>query len=174
MKTALLSLVLILGLSSPCFAEYKPRCDFENEKVSKITRIVKFPQYGIQMEIPENLRAMLRNDGRVEILNNATYRVFQCPKKDRLGRGYMSYQIYKAEGQYMRTIPIGKEIYLVVRSVKLGSEEPLYYEMAIRVQTLVGLVDVSIVEDRGAYSKDEVNEAAKEYLELAKMISLLE
>ena len=174
MKTALLSLALILVLSSPCFAEYNPKCDFEDENVSEVTRIVKFPQYGIQMEIPENLRAMLRNDGRVEILNNATYRVFQCPKKDRLGRGYMSYHIYKAKGQYRKNISIGKGIYLVVRSVKLGSEEPLYYEMAIRVQTLVGLVDVSIVEDRGAYSKDEVNEAAKEYLELAKMISLLE
>ena len=173
MKTALLSLALILGLSTPCFAEYKPRCDFEDEEISKVTRIVKFPQYGIQMEIPKNLRAMLRNDGRVEILNNATYRVFQCPKKDRLGRGYMSYHIYKAKGQYMKTVPIGKGVYFVVRSVKLGSEEPLYYEMAIRIQTSRGLVDVSIVEDKGAYSKEEVIEAAKEYLELAKMISLI-
>lgn len=173
MKTALLSLALILGLSTPCFAEYKPRCDFEDEEISKVTRIVKFPQYGIQMEIPKNLRAMLRNDGRVEILNNATYRVFQCPKKDRLGRGYMSYHIYKAKGQYMKTVPIGKGVYFVVRSVKLGSEEPLYYEMAIRIQTSRGLVDVSIVEDKGAYSKEEAIEAAKEYLELAKMISLI-
>ena len=174
MKTALLSLTLILGLSNPTFAEYNPRCDFEDEEISKVTRIVKFPQYGIQMEIPENLRAMLRNNGRIEILNNATYRVFQCPKKNRVGRGYMSYHIYKAEGQYMKTVPIGKGLYFVVRSVKLGSEENRFFEMAIRVQTSVGLVDVSIVEDRGAYSKEEAIEAAKEYMELAKMISLLE
>ena len=49
---------LILGLSSPCFAEYNPKCDFEDENVSNVTRIVKFPQYGIQMEIPENLRTL--------------------------------------------------------------------------------------------------------------------
>jgi hypothetical protein len=184
MKTVLLSLLLILGLSGTSFflqsntvsfaKEYNPKCNFEDEEASEVTKIVKFPQYGIQMEIPENLRTMLREDGTIEILNNSTYRILQCPLKDREGRGYTSYQVYKAKGQYMKTVPIGKGLYFVVRSVKLGSEEPLYYEMAIRVQTSVGLVDVSIVEDRGAYSKDEVKEAAKEYLELAKMISLLE
>jgi hypothetical protein len=91
MKTALLSLLLILGLSTPSFAEYNPRCNFEDEEASEVTRIVKFPQYGIQMEIPENLRTMLRSDGVVQILNNATYRILQCPLKDRIGRGYSSY-----------------------------------------------------------------------------------
>ena len=176
MKTALLSLLLLVSLQSASLAEYEynPRCNYPLEEPSKTTKTVKFPQYGIQMEIPENLRTMLRTDGTVEILNNSTYRILQCPLKDREGRGYSSYQVYKAKGQYTKTVPLGKGVYFVVRSVKLGSEEPLYFEMAIRVQTSVGLVDVSIAEDRGAYSKEEAIEAAKEYLELAKMISLLE
>ena len=173
MKTALLSLAFILGLSSPCFAEYKPRCDFENEKVSKITRIVKFPQYGIQMEIPENLRAMLRNDGIVEILNNSTYRILQCPLKDRIGRGYTSYQIYKAEKQYMKTVPLGQGLFFVVRTYRMGLDETIYYDMAIRVQTSIGLVDVAIVEDN-SITKEDAKEMAIRYIELAKMISLME
>lgn len=174
MKTALLSLALILGLSSPCFAEYKPKCDFDDEEISKITRIVKFPQYGIQMEIPENLRAMLRNNGRIEILNNATYRVFQCPLKDRIGRGYTSYQIYKAEKQYMKTIPLAKKgMYFVIRGYQMGLDETVYFDMAIRMQTTVGLVDIAIVED-GSIIESDLKVKEEEYNNLAKMISLLE
>lgn len=174
MKSSLLSLLLILGLSGTGFAKkYNPRCNFKNEEVSEVTRTVKFPQYGIQMEIPENLRAMLRNDGTIEILNNSIYRILQCPLKDRIGKGYMSYQIYKAEKQYMRTIPLDRKgMYLVIRGSQIG--DTIYFEMAIRVQTSVGLVDVSIVEDRGGYVKSELKEVAEEYMELANMISLIE
>ena len=173
MKTALLSLLLILGLSSSSFAkEYNPRCDFEDEEVSATTKLVKFPQYGIQMEIPDNLRAMLRNDGVVQILNNSTYRILQCPLKDRIGRGYSSYHIYKAKGQYMRTIPLAKKgMYFVIRGVKV--DDTVYFEMAIRMQTSVGLVDISIMED-GSIIESDLKVKEEEYNELAKMISLLE
>lgn len=173
MKTALLSLALILGLATPVFAEYNPRCDFEDEEVSEVTRIVKFPQYGIQMEIPENLRTMLRSDGKVEILNNSTYRILQCPLKDRIGRGYTSYQIYKAEKQYMKTVPLGQGLFFVVRTYRMGLDETIYYDMAIRVQTSIGLVDVAIVEDN-SITKEDAKEMAIRHIELAKMISLME
>jgi hypothetical protein len=184
MKTALLSLALIFGLSTTTFllqsntvsfAKYNPKCNFEDEEPSNITKIVKFPQYGIQMEIPKNVRTMLRNDGTVEIIGNSTYRSFQCPEKDRIGKGYLGYKIYRGSKQYNKTVPLNKKgLYVVIKEYKDNGDDTVYYEMAIRVQTSVGLVDISMIEGRKGYRESELEEATKEYSELANTISLLE
>ncbi|ACA99470.1 MULTISPECIES: hypothetical protein [Cyanophyceae] len=42
------------------------------------TRIVKFEQFGIQLEIPRNFRTMLRNDGSISILRPGDFNLIRC------------------------------------------------------------------------------------------------
>jgi hypothetical protein len=176
MKTALLSLLLLVSLQSASLAEYEynPRCNYPLEEPSKTTKTVKFPQYGIQMEIPDNWRSMLRTDGVIQILDNSTYKILQCPMKDRAASGYSSYWIYKATKNYMKTIPLKRKgLYFVIRAYQQGLDETIYFDMAIRVQTSVGLVDVAMVED-GSIVESDLKQKEKEYIELANMINLIE
>ncbi|HEY9880054.1 MAG TPA: hypothetical protein V6D29_16485 [Leptolyngbyaceae cyanobacterium] len=59
---------------------------------TETTRILELPQFGLSLAIPENFRAILRNNGAVEIVNPGTYQVLHCVAEGgrALGRGYSS------------------------------------------------------------------------------------
>lgn len=59
---------------------------------TETTRSLELPQFGLNLTIPDNFRAILRNNGAVEIVNPGTYQVLQCVAQggQALGRGYAS------------------------------------------------------------------------------------
>ncbi len=59
---------------------------------AETTRALELPQFGVTLTIPSNFRAILRNNGAVEIVNPGTYQVLTCVAKggQALGRGYAS------------------------------------------------------------------------------------
>lgn len=59
---------------------------------AETTRELELPQFGMTLTIPSNFRAILRNNGAVEIVNPGTYQVLTCVAQggQALGRGYAS------------------------------------------------------------------------------------
>ncbi|MDB9316042.1 hypothetical protein PN462_23225 [Spirulina sp. CS-785/01] len=62
---------------------------YEDVEPAATTRIVEVPQFGIQVEIPNNYRTMLFQNGEVGILHPATFAYIQCVVRgDAYGRGF--------------------------------------------------------------------------------------
>ncbi|UBF29759.1 hypothetical protein K9N68_36630 (plasmid) [Kovacikia minuta CCNUW1] len=87
-------LVNTLGLlSSPTAIAQPGYCpDPGPIPAAETTRELKLPQFGVTLTIPSNFRAILRNNGAVEIVNPGTYQVLTCVAQggQALGRGYAS------------------------------------------------------------------------------------
>jgi len=58
-------------------------------------RQLRLDDFGVSIMIPENYRAILRNDGSVEVVDQGTYNLIRCEAigGDPLGRGYSSLMI---------------------------------------------------------------------------------
>ncbi|MBD2233774.1 hypothetical protein [Phormidium tenue] len=87
-------LVNIFGLlpSSPATAQSGYCADPGPISAAETTRELELPQFGVTLTIPSNFRAILRNNGAVEIVNPGTYQVLTCVAQggQALGRGYAS------------------------------------------------------------------------------------
>ncbi|MBD1875004.1 hypothetical protein H6F75_16065 [Nodosilinea sp. FACHB-131] len=87
-------LINVFGLlpSSPAVAQSDYCPDPGPIPAAETTRELELPQFGMTLTIPSNFRAILRNDGEVEIVNPGTYQVLTCVAQGgrALGRGYTS------------------------------------------------------------------------------------
>ncbi|WOD36960.1 hypothetical protein [Nodosilinea sp. E11] len=87
-------LVNIFGLlpNSPAIAQSSYCPDPGPIPAAETTRELELPQFGVALTIPSNFRAILRNDGTVEVVNPGTYQVLTCVAQggQALGRGYAS------------------------------------------------------------------------------------
>lgn len=73
-----LLLIPTLFLFSLTSSTYSAIAERPEETAPQETRIIDLEQFGIRMKIPQNHRAMLRDDGSVQIIDEATYAVFRC------------------------------------------------------------------------------------------------
>ncbi|HEY9886996.1 MAG TPA: hypothetical protein V6D02_01255 [Candidatus Obscuribacterales bacterium] len=87
-------LVNVFGLlpSSPAIAQSGYCADPGSVSADETSRELELPQFGVTLTIPSNFRAILRNNGAVEIVNPGTYQVLTCVAQggQALGRGYAS------------------------------------------------------------------------------------
>lgn len=90
--TAVLVNVFDLLSSSPAIAQSGYCPDPGPIPAAETTREFELPQFGMTLTIPSNFRAILRNNGAVEIVNPGTYQVLTCVAQggQALGRGYTS------------------------------------------------------------------------------------
>ena len=88
------ALVNTVGLlvNPPAIAQSRYCNDPGSIPAAETTRELELPQFGITLTIPSNFRAILRNNGAVEIVNPGTYEVLTCVARGgrALGRGYTS------------------------------------------------------------------------------------
>lgn len=88
------ALVNTVGLlpNRPAIAQSRYCNDPGPIPASEKTRELKLTQFGVTLMIPSNFRAILRNNGAVEIVNPGTYKVLTCVARggQALGRGYAS------------------------------------------------------------------------------------
>ena len=107
---ALLTVVLTGGAISlingvvPATAQTELSCentpiDVDSVPAAETTRKLKLEKFGIELTIPSNYRAMLLNNGDVQIVDPGTYKMIHCRAKGAkvLGRGYYSTVIRKVE-----------------------------------------------------------------------------
>ncbi|WP_157096809.1 hypothetical protein [Picosynechococcus sp. PCC 8807] len=91
MKTRALFLLLLPTtlssiLISSVKAQFYSRCNYEiTERRSSSFREVVLERFGIKVDIPENYRTMLRQDGSVEILHPDVFKVVQCVARGGIG-----------------------------------------------------------------------------------------
>jgi hypothetical protein len=89
-----ISSALSLSASSSPIAQAAPRCveDSIYEPASDTTRTVKIPEFGIEVDIPENYRTLKRQSGAIEILHPDDYQFITCIVSggEGLGHGYYS------------------------------------------------------------------------------------
>ncbi|MBD2115039.1 hypothetical protein [Leptolyngbya subtilissima] len=87
-------LVNIFGLlpTSPAIAQAGYCADPGPIPAAETNRELELPKFGMTLTIPSNFRAILRNNGEVEIVNPGTYQVLTCVAQGgrALGRGYAS------------------------------------------------------------------------------------
>lgn len=73
---------IALSLFSPSPGFSKPTCQHRdmltNDTPASTTRTVKLEQFGLQINIPENFRTLLYNNGNVDILSPGDFQIMQC------------------------------------------------------------------------------------------------
>lgn len=75
----------------PAIAQPEEYCDDPGSiPAAETTKNVELEQFGIELTIPSNYRAMLLNNGNVKIVDPGTYELLSCIAKGgkALGRGY--------------------------------------------------------------------------------------
>ncbi len=92
----------LIGLSLSQTAQAQPEgfCDDPGViPAADTTRDLELEQFGLDLTIPENYRAILRNDGSVEIVDPGTYELIVCIAQggDALGRGYAATTVDQLE-----------------------------------------------------------------------------
>jgi hypothetical protein len=96
-ESLILSTLLLInslgGINNPSKQAQAQFCrDPRSIPADETTRNLELPQFGMTLAIPSNFRAILRNNGTVEVVNPGTYEVLTCVAKggQALGRGYAS------------------------------------------------------------------------------------
>jgi hypothetical protein len=96
-ESLILSTLLLInslgGIANPFKQAQTQICrDPGSIPADEATRSLELPQFGVTLAIPSNFRAVLRNNGTVEIVNPGTYEVLTCVAQggQALGRGYFS------------------------------------------------------------------------------------
>jgi len=102
--TLLLSLVA-LGSISPMAAQPALACsaDYDVVPASQNSRLYRNESLGFSVNIPENYRTIARNDGRVEIVDPATFEFVQCVTRSYPRYGVITWSYAKA---YIGSWPI--------------------------------------------------------------------
>ena len=98
----MLSLFFALSLPATSVAQAQapaPCRDTDTVAPTAERRSLRLAQFGITVEIPDNYRAILRNDGSVQVVDPGTYNLIRCEilGGDPLGRGYSELVIRSAE-----------------------------------------------------------------------------
>jgi hypothetical protein len=62
----------------PVIAQQELCRDIGQVAPSETLRTLELPQFGINIDIPENYRALARNDGSVQILDPGTFELISC------------------------------------------------------------------------------------------------
>jgi len=117
--------------SLPAIAQSRYCNDPGPISAAETTRALELPQFGVTLTIPSNFRAILRNNGVVEIVNPGTYQVLTCVAAggQALVRGYA---------------------YIIVRSIK--NPEQLDLQKFVGQNTrLQGLVSPYSLGDQQGY-----------------------
>ncbi len=67
-------------------------CGFAYVDPANTRKTIQLKQFGINIDIPSNYRAMLHNDGKVEILDPGSFKMLQCiaSNSNTTGQGYPS------------------------------------------------------------------------------------
>lgn len=127
--------------SSPAIAqETCPNTDYTPD--STTTRTVQLPQFGVQVTIPDNFRAMAREDGSVSILDPYEFNHIQCLNQ---GRPVLGTEL---ESEDFRLIdnPEGLSAMEYAKEI-VNHDQPAWYSASdtICIQTIDG-VEVAIRE----------------------------
>ncbi|NJO11837.1 MAG: hypothetical protein HC873_21920 [Leptolyngbyaceae cyanobacterium SL_1_1] len=80
----------------PVVAQQELCRDIGEVASSETLRTLELPQFGINIDIPENYRALARNDGSVEILDPGNFELASCVARGgevTFGRGTSSFTI---------------------------------------------------------------------------------
>lgn len=95
------------------------------EQASTVLRTVRLENYGLEVDIPSNYRAMQREDGSVEILHPGDYEMLQCIAQGGYGfGGYYSESISQMQRDRSMTL---KEQALTLSS-SWGIEQVIDYQ----------------------------------------------
>lgn len=84
------SLLLFVNSIYPEQTNARPKLcsdDGNYEPASSTYKTVALPEFGIEVDIPDNYRTMKRNDGSVEILHPNDFEVFECIARGGVGGG---------------------------------------------------------------------------------------
>jgi hypothetical protein len=87
------SALLLPSVSVPVPPRSQRQCeDSGYEPAATTTRTVEIPEFGIEVDIPENYRTMKRQSGAIEILHPNDYQFISCIMAggEGLGHGYYS------------------------------------------------------------------------------------
>ncbi len=81
-------LLILLIPTLPVSSQTEQRvCPYVDEPPSQTTRVARLDRLGVEVTIPSNYRTMLRQDGSVEILDPATFTLFECMSRGGIGQG---------------------------------------------------------------------------------------
>lgn len=93
--------LVALGLGGvPAIAQLEPYCDDPGSvEATDTTRDLELEQFGVELAIPSNFRAMLLNNGTVKIVDPGTYELLVCIARGgkALGRGYAQTRVRTVE-----------------------------------------------------------------------------
>lgn len=84
----------------PAIAQPEPYCDDPGSiEAADTTRDLELEQFGVELAIPSNFRAMLLNNGTVKIVDPGTYELLVCIARggEALGRGYAQTRVRTVE-----------------------------------------------------------------------------
>ena len=157
MQRLLSSLSLILGLSLaniPTVEAQQEVCQDPGPiRASEASREIELSQFGVKVKIPENFRAMARNDGSVWILDPGTYNIISCFARGGRGpgRGLFAYTFrVESDPQQLRgddagtyTLPDGSIATLLFEDMGNISDALAWF----RVPEVEGVVVVSATCD---------------------------
>ncbi|MBE9111846.1 hypothetical protein IQ273_20780 [Nodosilinea sp. LEGE 07298] len=93
--------LVTLGLGAvPAIAQPESYCDDPGAvEAADTTRDLELEQFGVELAIPSNFRAMLLNNGTVKIVDPGTYELLVCVARGgkALGRGYAQTRVRTVE-----------------------------------------------------------------------------
>ncbi|PSN11505.1 hypothetical protein C7293_24040 [filamentous cyanobacterium CCT1] len=93
--------LVALGLGGgPAIAQPESYCDDPGSvEAADTTRDLELEQFGVELTIPSNFRAILLNNGDVKIVDPGTYELLACIARggDALGRGYAQTRVRTVE-----------------------------------------------------------------------------
>jgi hypothetical protein len=176
---SLIKSCLIIGLLVGCSGEAiaKPRkqkiCSYPVEAFSDTYKTYVYKKFGISIEMPDNLVSMGVSDGSIDITDRGTYKLLQCPKQYRVGRGYAGYRISWANDTiYDKSFNIKENVDLYVK--KEGSYDYPTYLVILRLTNSKGqFIDVNII-DEGPIVEGNLRDYVRMYLKLGKRIEFVD
>lgn len=157
----------VLALNPPVHCTNNPE-DYQPEEPSKLTRIIKLDKFGFSITVPANYRAMLKNNGTIEIMDNGTFKLTYCGDKINIpvGRGSEALIISKSR-EYLYSNVVDKvsnkpKMFFVI---KTSYDTRTIYRTMLRLRTSKGIIDLEI----DGIPTDNKEDALKEIENLHKL-----
>jgi len=165
-------LVVSSGGEAIANSRKKPLCSYPIESNSDTNKVYRYPKFGISMVMPDNLVSMLLQDGSIDIIDRGTYKLLQCPRSERIGRGAPGTRISWADDTtYHYSTNIKENVDLYIR--KEGGEYPTYLVILRLVNKKGQLIDINIY-DEGPIDSNNVKGFIKDYIKLGRSIEFID